>query len=123
MSLFQDELHVLLGENAAAILWDMEKFYDNISITKLAAKAVQLEYPMTVFTLGLQMHLAPRALKAYQVNRVITELPANGIIAGCTQSNYLARVMLHSVMQGMWERSNGPNTCLLYTSPSPRDRG
>ena len=28
LSLFQDELHVLLGDHASAILWNMERFYD-----------------------------------------------------------------------------------------------
>ena len=35
LSLFQDELHVLLGEHVSAMLWAMEKFYDNVLVQML----------------------------------------------------------------------------------------
>ena len=90
-----DEINVLNGKAVSTILWDMEKFYDNIDMLQLTQKAIEVEYPLMIFTLGLQMHLAPRALKAYECN-AYANLPTNGIIAGCVQSNYLDAVINHA---------------------------
>merc|ERR1712185_538100 len=103
-----DEVNTLNGKAVSIVLWDMEKFYDNIDILKLSAKAMDVEYPLMVFTLGIQMHMAPRATKAYDCNAYI-DIPSNGIIAGCVQSNYLARVMLFSIMQALWDKATGPS--------------
>jgi hypothetical protein len=51
----------------------MEKFYGNISIPKLVHRARELGYPILVLALGIQMHLAPRALKAYNSFTIVLE--------------------------------------------------
>jgi len=109
-----DEVATLNGEAVSTILWDMEKFYDNIQMNKLIAKAIEVEYPLTVFCLGLQMHMAPRALKTYDCN-AYAQIPCNGIIAGCVQSNYLARVLLFTVMQELWNENIHPSKSYLRT--------
>ena len=109
-----DEINILNGKAVSTILWDMEKFYDNIDMLQLTQKAIEVDYPLMIFTLGLQMHLAPRALKAYECN-AYANLPTNGIIAGCVQSNYLARVMLYSIMQRLYELSTGPTNTYIRT--------
>ncbi len=55
------------------------KIYD---LSKPIAKALEIEYPIFVFSLGLQMHMAPRALKAYDCY-MFPDNPSNSIIAGC----------------------------------------
>ena len=42
LSIFKDELATLSEEELVVILWDMEKFYDNIDITKLVKKVNEL---------------------------------------------------------------------------------
>ena len=109
------------GQESAKILWDMEKFYDNIQMNKLIAKAIEVEYPLTVFCLGLQMHMAPRAIKSYDCN-MYASTPTNGIIAGCTQSNHFARIFLHDIIRATLEGSpynNITQTQYLVDSPLP----
>ena len=81
----------------------MEKFYDNIDIGTLIEEAANLQYPIMLLSLGLQMHMAPRGLRCYgycpgQV------LAGNGIIAGCTHSTTYTKICLHAVLQGFWDR-------------------
>ena len=94
---FFDELCSEEDRYIASILYDMEKFYDNISIPKLLGEAEQLDYPAHAMSMGIQMHMAPRLIKARDCY-CYAPLPSNGIIAGCTQSNSFARVLLHRLM-------------------------
>ena len=80
----------------------MEKFYDNIHIGLLIKRAEDLGYPSLIIALGLQMHLAPRILKAHE-HHTFCELPSNGIIAGCTQSIIYARIFLYLVIKPVHE--------------------
>ncbi len=98
LSMFHDELATLSGEDVAKIQWDMEKFYDNMHIPPLIQRAQDMEYPCVVMALGMQMHMAPRIIKAHEHN-TLCELPSNGSIAGCTQSNTLAKIFLHLVFK------------------------
>ena len=79
-------------------MWDFEKFYDTISIDKLISKCNELRYPVKLTALGLMIHTAPRMLKAYD-HYAMVGIPANGIIAGCTQSNHFARIFLHDIVR------------------------
>lgn len=83
------------------ILFDMEKFYDNISITKLMMLGLQHGYPRRLMSLGLQMHMACRGLKCYNTHPSHT-MPTNGIMAGCAQSTTFAKVLLMDVVQTMY---------------------
>lgn len=85
----------------ATILWDMEKLNDNIDILKLVHNAAHKGYNATFLALGLQMHMAPRLVKARDAY-AYCKLPANGIIAGCTQSNTFARIFLYFVLHARY---------------------
>ena len=65
LSLLRDEMAVRLGKDTLVTLWDMEKFYDNIDIEILIQEAITLEYDISILSLGLQMHMAPRGLCCY----------------------------------------------------------
>ena len=75
----------------------MAKFYDNIDICILVKEAIGCGYPAVMLALGMQMHMALRGLKAYNTHPGYT-VPSNGIIAGCTQSTYYAKVYLGKIM-------------------------
>ena len=70
----------------------MEKFYDNIDITKLIRLGQDYNYPTRIMALGLQMHMACRGIKCYNTHPGHT-LPSNVIIAGCTQSTTSAKIL------------------------------
>ena len=55
-----DEIGYYRKENSVTILWDMEKFYDNINIITLIDLASELLYPTRLLALGLAMHMAPK---------------------------------------------------------------
>ncbi len=48
------------------------------------------------------MHMAPRVITAHN-HYAECALPTSGIIAGCTQSNFFARVMLFMILQQVME--------------------
>ena len=106
ISIFNDEVAVLSGIDVAKILWDMAKFYDNIDICKLIDFGLELDYDSRMLILGVMMHMAPRVLKAYD-QYTQCEMPNNGIIAGCTQSNIFARLLLYTVMAAAMQRHDG----------------
>ena len=92
------------GQEVAKILWDMEKFYDSLDICKLIDRANYLGYPSKLIAMGMIMHMAPRVIRAYE-HHMEVGLPANGIIAGCTQSNHFARIFLYTVILALGEGS------------------
>ena len=53
LSLFVDELASYNKMLVTRILWDMEKFYDTISIILLISRARGLGFPMLLLALGL----------------------------------------------------------------------
>ena len=109
-TMFQDELAHYDGEEVLRILWDMAKFYDNIDISKLMDRAIEMEYPIMILALGVSMHMAPRVLKT-QEHFTMCELPSNGIIAGCTQSNIFARIFLFAILK--WSIEGVPINCRM----------
>ena len=91
LSALNDDIAVLLGDYTLSVLFDMEKFYDNIDILKLIELADEQQYPSLVLQLGLQMHMAPRGLRCYQHCPGQAQ-PNHGIIAGCTQSTTFGKI-------------------------------
>eukprot|EP00973_Karenia_brevis_P008100 1097654-Karenia_brevis.AAC.1 len=66
--MFGNEVAYYRGEATLSILYDMEKLYDNISIPILITEASRLGYPPLVLELGLQMHMACRSIRCYQLH-------------------------------------------------------
>lgn len=60
---------------------------------KLIQKVLDIGYPVMVSALGVQILMAPRIVKAFGCY-MECNLLSNGVVAGCTQSNSLARIML-----------------------------
>ena len=63
VTLMAGEIAITNGNQVISILYDMEKFYDNIDVIKLAYRATECGYPGKILALGLQMHMAVRGLK------------------------------------------------------------
>ena len=88
-----------LSENeAAALLWDLEKFYDTISPEEVRRAAVRHDYPLTELKLALAMHKAPRILQMIGVSASVI-LPGRSILQGCFHSFFFARLLLWAPMQ------------------------
>eukprot|EP00973_Karenia_brevis_P024804 3418420-Karenia_brevis.AAC.1 len=100
--MFGNEIAFHRGEATLATLYDMEKFYDNISIPALIKEATRLGYPAWVLKLVLQMHMARRSIRCCQFHLVVT-VSHNGIIAGCTQSTTVAKILLHAICQQAYD--------------------
>ena len=60
-------------------------------------KAREIGYPIVALGLGLSMHMAPRVPRVHE-HYVLCCPPANSIIAGCTQSIFLARLFMYVIM-------------------------
>ncbi len=90
------EVELAVAENlsVAHFLWDMEKFYDAIRLTKLVPKLAALGYPAAVANLGLVAHKAPRVLRAGPSFSTAIVGTRRSIIAGCQQSVSWARALL-----------------------------
>eukprot|EP00973_Karenia_brevis_P006617 899210-Karenia_brevis.AAC.1 len=55
------------GEVTLTTLYDLEKLYDNISIPVSIREATRLGYPALELKIGLQMHMACRSIRCYQL--------------------------------------------------------
>ena len=97
LSQMRFKVAIAKGEDTLSVLWDIEKFYDNMCIVRMIREACRLRYPMLVLRLGVIMHMAPRFLRTYSFIPGMVQ-PRNGIIAGCSQSTAFARVLLHGVL-------------------------
>ena len=53
----------LLGNHAANVFIDFQKFFDNIDLVKLTEEAIHLEVPLNEFLIGVQQHSVPRVLQ------------------------------------------------------------
>ena len=76
-----EELHVMEGGAVANTFWDLEKFYDSISLPLLIELAEEAGYPLDLFFFDLLFHLAPRVLKWADFYAEPID-PVNGILAG-----------------------------------------
>eukprot|EP00973_Karenia_brevis_P042003 5814885-Karenia_brevis.AAC.1 len=65
-SMFVSEVAYYRGEATLSTLYDMQRFYDNISFPKLIQEATRLGYPPLVFKTGLQIHMVCRSIRCYQ---------------------------------------------------------
>ena len=79
----------------ATVLYDGEKFYASVSFEFIVETAMRMEvdYPLSILALALQMHSAPRHVATEEA---VSELqwPQQSLIAGCSQSVDLGRLAL-----------------------------
>ena len=79
------------------------KFYDSIPLTGVMQWARQREFNPRILAMAMQMHMAPRRLRAGRAHSETTQ-PTRSIIAGCKQSNRFARAVLYDILQDLHEQ-------------------
>ncbi len=77
---------------------DIKKFYDMIDVVILIDQAMELDFKPIVMYMSLQVHMAPRVLRAHGVYGQVISI-SNSILQGCANSNSFARVTLYNVLQ------------------------
>ena len=93
-----DENSFLAQEETGVLLWDLTAFFDNISLSLLVGKALDLQFPQYDLYMALLVHAAPRVLRAN--GHVSGCIPVNGsILAGCAKAIPLTRVMLYRTLE------------------------
>ena len=93
-----DEVARAFDIHAAAALLDIKRFYDSLSLEKIAKAAAEFGYPVRILALSLELHLSPRFLRLD--NRSSLPLYADrSPIAGARRSNNLARAFVYYVMR------------------------
>ena len=89
------------GEHQEAflfILWDAEKFYDNVDLGILLEAALRLGLPCREMVLCVDVLLAPREIR---IGKVVgaAEAASNGLLAGMRRANFMARLLLFSTIE------------------------
>ena len=88
-----NELATLLGRHAAALLWDLEKFFDTIAPSEVARQGLEASYPPLDMELALAMHTAPRLITLGGATSSVI-IPEVSILAGCSRSVDFARLIM-----------------------------
>ena len=91
------------GEHQEAflyILWDAEKFYDNVDLGILLEAALRLGLPRRQMVLCVDILLAPREIRIGKVVGTAHE-PSNGLLAGLRRANFMARLLLYSAIEAI----------------------
>ena len=90
----------LMGEEFTYILWDAEKFYDNVDLLQLFESAIACGLDGREAVLGLAIFMAPRTIR---IGRVVGSdtTPSNGMIAGIKRANYYSRLLLYNMLETM----------------------
>ena len=87
------------NQEACTVLFDVESFYDSISLSLVARAGLKLAYPPVLLSLALLACAGVRFLTAgcsgYSEGIVIS----NGVAAGCSQGNHAARLALYDILQ------------------------
>ena len=92
------ESAVLRGQKAVTILWDIQKFYDNMSVDSIATSAKALRFPMRSLALALPMYRSGRRLQNKgAVSREISR-PSRSAVAGCAVAPSLARAVVTGML-------------------------
>ena len=92
-----DEIAFAEGLSSLGAYFDLEKFYDSISIDGLIELAILAGYPLHILIFDIIFHLAPRVLKW---NGWFSEplIVGRGILAGTKSSNTFARIILYPIV-------------------------
>ena len=81
------------NQGARTVLFDVESFYDSISLSLVARAGLQLAYSLIL--LGLALRFLTAGCSGFSEGIVIS----NGVAAGCAQGNHAARLALYVILQ------------------------
>ena len=94
------ETVTLLGEEFAFLLWDAEKFYDNVDLSLLLEASLACSLDQRELILSLQVLLAPREIRIGMVSGEAT-VPRSGMLAGLRRYNFFARLLLYRTLHSI----------------------
>ena len=92
------EVQRRLGRHAAAILWDIRQFYDNIDPQTTAKDLIDQNAPAPESAIAMLLHQCPRRLRIQGCFGPQTGI-GRSILAGCTSSTSIARTVLKVPLQ------------------------
>ena len=84
------ERSAVSGGHAAALLWDLQSFFDTVDLDLLWEKAVRKGFPLDVLRVALNAYTAPRAVQT-PLGRADPVRPTRGVAPGCT----FAKALVH----------------------------
>ena len=90
----QLEIAQAVGKCAAALLWDVHKYFDSVNIAELSSRAQKASYPVLDLAMGLQMHVSPRVLQHQKHCSQPTRV-TQSILAGCSQAVPFTKAFLN----------------------------
>ena len=87
------------NQEACTVLFDVESFYDSISLSLVARAGLKLAYPPVLLSLALLAYAGVRFLTAGCSGFSEGIVISNGVAAGCAQGNHAARLALYDILQ------------------------
>ena len=82
-----------VGDEGAAILWDLERFFDTVDFEVLLSQAMAWSYPRRLMVLALLQHMAPRTLTYKGVcSQCVAVL--RGVLPGCMHAVPFVKALL-----------------------------
>eukprot|EP00969_Alexandrium_andersonii_P217411 9603714-Alexandrium_andersonii.AAC.1 len=87
-----------LGDSFGGIFWDLEKFYDDMSLAALVCAGIRRGYPGVPLVLSLGLCLAPRTLVLMSAASSLV-WPSNSVLAGDAQANNMAKLVLYDLLE------------------------
>ena len=108
--LFRDELAAGKGEARVSVLWDLEKFFDNIALDVLIRRAMQFGYPGRLLLASVRCYLGPRML-VWQDVTGDWRMPNSSICAGCVRACNMARLVVYGVLEKVTEYNPRVQIC------------
>ena len=82
---------VAKGEHSASVLWDISKFYENVSHEKLVDRAIRSGFPIALLRVAIQMYRAPRHL-TFKGLTLGGLCPLHGVVAGCAAATTFVKI-------------------------------
>ncbi len=89
------EVAAINGKRVAALLWDLHKYFDSVSVHVLIDRALKVGFHALDLALGAQMHVAPRVIQ-HQGNCAKGTVVSRSTLAGCSQAIPFTRVFMSS---------------------------
>ena len=95
-----DELAVLSGQKSAGVYYDVEKLYDSLDVVQLVKFSTSLDFPVLVVAMGLQIHVASRALSWCSHHSLPMDV-FSSILACSKYNNSYARAYLYDMLDSL----------------------
>ena len=96
--IIDDEAATALGDATAGIYWDVEKFYDSISLVLLFQRAADLGFPEVLLAMSAMAYTGTRVITADSVYGESIAV-SSSIPAGCANANHGARIFLYPLLE------------------------